>query len=175
MRLLRATKSHNAVAPVSGSDTGDFLRRRRVAPSPGIYPANSRHFLLFRLPLYCALCSLLIINTNEIPLFYFYWFSPAAQRSPPNRAASINSRRKPAIDARNITLPIPGSAPVIIRKPNTGRRRPPPRAMAMHWRCWRSSKFATLSRRTIRRPASWRKKPSRSAVNPGRSFWRGCW
>ena len=157
MRLLRATKSHNAVAPVSGSDTGDFLRRRRVAPSPGIYPANSRHFLLFRLPLYCALCSLLIINTNEIPLFISTGF------------------HQPAIDARNITLPIPGSAPVIIRKPNTGRRRPPPRAMAMHWRCWRSSKFATLSRRTIRRPASWRKKPSRSAVNPGRSFWRGCW
>ncbi|OUE84314.1 hypothetical protein AZZ81_000091, partial [Klebsiella aerogenes] len=29
-------------------------RRRRYAPSPGIHPANSRHFLLFRRPLYCG-------------------------------------------------------------------------------------------------------------------------
>lgn len=36
----------------------------------------------------------------------------------------------------------------------------------MRWRCWRSSKSVTPNRRTIRRPASWRKKPSRPAVNP---------
>lgn len=74
-------------------------------------------------------------------LFLLVFTSGAAVAT--NLAVSINSRPKPAIDARNITLPIPGSAPAIIKKPNTGRRRRPPRAMAMRWRCWRSSKSVT--------------------------------
>ncbi len=36
-------------------------------------------------------------------------------------------------------------------------------------------KIRNPNRRTIRRPASWRKKPSRPAVNPERSSSRGCW
>ncbi len=37
----------------------------------------------------------------------------------------------------------------------------------MRWRCWRSSKSVTPNRRTIRRPASWRKKAVEAGSKSG--------
>jgi TPR repeat protein len=114
---------------------------------------------------------LLIINTNEIPLFISTGFH---QRRgwPPNPAASINSRRKPAIRAQYYLADTVSSGDY---------------QKAEYWAqkaaAGDGDALALLAQLKIRNPQQadypqarqLAEKAVRPAANPGKSSWRGCW
>jgi TPR repeat protein len=117
---------------------------------------------------------LLIINTNEIPLFISTGFHQ--RRSGRHRTGSQYQQQAEAGDRRaQYYLADTWVSSGDYQKAEYWAQKAAAQGDGDALALLAQLKIRNPSRRTIRRPASWRKKPSRSAVNPGRSSWRGCW